>query len=128
MANCKQKRRYYSTELIYLLQRDAYPSGFFVVLVVKGEDTDCNGMSGSSNPLRMKNVTLIINPTITKRDYIVASAAVGTIALCFCIFYITAVVMFNIRKSRNFIQEPMNEQNQDITDQMPSPSTGEVIN
>ncbi|XP_072758199.1 SID1 transmembrane family member 1 [Anoplolepis gracilipes] len=106
--------------------RDAYPSGFFVVLVVKGEDTDCNGMSGSSNPLRMKNVTLIINPTITKRDYIVASAAVGTIALCFCIFYITAVVMFNIRKSRNFIQEPMNEQNQDITDQMPSPSTGET--
>ncbi|KAM0733918.1 SID1 transmembrane family member 1 [Formica fusca] len=60
--------------------REAYPSGFFVVLVVKGEDTDCNGTS-----------------------------------------------VFNIRKSRRFIQEPINEQNEDINDHAPSPSmTGEV--
>ncbi|CAL1681359.1 unnamed protein product [Lasius platythorax] len=107
--------------------REAYPSGFFVVLVVKGEDTDCNGISGS-NPLRTKNVTLIISPTITKRDYIIASGSAGAIALCFCIFYITAVVVFNIRKSREYAkQEPINEENQDIADHVPSPSmTGEV--
>lgn len=115
-------------ELIYLMQREAYPSGFFVVLVVKGEDTDCNGISGS-NPLRTKNVTLIISPTITKRDYIIASGSAGAIALCFCIFYITAVVVFNIKKSREYAkQEPINEENQDIADHVPSPSmTGEVI-
>ncbi|EFN66381.1 SID1 transmembrane family member 1 [Camponotus floridanus] len=101
--------------------REAYPSGFFVVLVVKGEDTECNGISESS-PLRTKNVTLIINPTISKQDYIVATASAGAIALCFCIFYITAVIMFNIRKSRELIQESINEQNQDINDYVPSPS------
>ncbi|GAB1859726.1 SID1 transmembrane family member 1 [Camponotus japonicus] len=101
--------------------REAYPSGFFVVLVVKGEDTECNGISESS-PLRTKNVTLIINPTISKQDYIVATASAGAIALCFCIFYITAMIMFNIRKSRELIQEPINEQNQDINDYVPSPS------
>ncbi|KAL6432784.1 hypothetical protein ACFW04_006278 [Cataglyphis niger] len=106
--------------------REAYPSGFFIVLVVKGEDTDCNGASGN-NPLRRKNVTLIINPTITERDYIIATGLAGAIALCFCIFYITAVVVFNIRKSRKFIQEPINEQNQDINEYAPSPSvTAEV--
>lgn len=98
------------------------------MLVVKGEDTDCNGASGN-NPLRRKNVTLIINPTITERDYIIATGSAGAIALCFCIFYITAVVVFNIRKSRKFIQEPINEQNQDINEYAPSPSvTREVIN
>jgi len=98
------------------------------VLVVKGEDTECNGISESS-PLRTKNVTLIINPTISKQDYIVATASAGAIALCFCIFYITAMIMFNIRKSRELIQEPINEQNQDINDYVPSPSmTREVIN
>ncbi|XP_029169765.1 SID1 transmembrane family member 1-like [Nylanderia fulva] len=107
------------------IPRETYPSGFFVVLVVKAEDTDCNGIS-SRNPLRTKNVTLIINPTITKRDYIIASGSAGAIGLCFCIFYITAVVVFNIRKNREFV-EPINEQNQDINDQVPSPSMpGEV--
>lgn len=111
-----------------MLQREAYPSGFFVVLVVKGEDTECNGIS-ESNPLRTKNVTLIINPTINKQDYIVATGSAGAIALCFCIFYIMAVIMFNIKKSRELMQEPINEQNQDINDYMPSPSmTREVIN
>lgn len=98
------------------------------MLVVKGEDTECNGISESS-PLRTKNVTLIINPTTSKQDYIVATASAGAIALCFCIFYITAVIMFNIRKSRELIQEPIDEQNQDINNYVPSPSmTREVIN
>ncbi|XP_024882541.1 SID1 transmembrane family member 1-like isoform X1 [Temnothorax curvispinosus] len=103
--------------------REAYPLGFFVVLVVKGEDTDCNGLS-SSNPLRTKNVTLIVNPTITKRDYVVASASAAAIVLGFCISYIMAVIVFNIRETKKLAtQEPINEQSQDVNEHVPSPST-----
>ncbi|XP_071555084.1 SID1 transmembrane family member 1 isoform X1 [Temnothorax nylanderi] len=102
--------------------REAYPLGFFVVLVVKGEDTDCNGLS-SSNPLRTKNVTLIVNPTITKRDYVVASASAAAIVLGFCVCYIMAVIVFNIRETKKLAtQEPINEQSQDVNEHVPSPS------
>ncbi|XP_011702065.1 PREDICTED: SID1 transmembrane family member 1-like isoform X2 [Wasmannia auropunctata] len=102
--------------------REAYPLGFFVVLVVKGEDTDCNGLS-SSNPLRTKNVTLIVSPTITKRDYVVASALAAAIVLGFCVCYITAEIVFSIRESKRLAtQEPINEQSQDVNEHMPSPS------
>lgn len=115
--------------LQYLFQREAYPLGFFVVLVVKGDDTDCNGLS-SSNPLRTKNVTLIVNPTITKRDYVVASASAAAIILGFCISYITAVIVFSIRESKKLAtQEPINEQSQDVNEHVQSPSmVGEVTN
>ncbi|KAG5327516.1 SIDT1 protein, partial [Pseudoatta argentina] len=100
--------------------REAYPLGFFVVLVVKGEDTDCNGLS-SSNPLRTKNVTLIVNPTITKRDYVVASVSAAAMVLGFCIIYITAVIVFSIRESKKLAtQELINEQ--DFNEHIPSPS------
>ncbi|KYQ59051.1 SID1 transmembrane family member 1 [Trachymyrmex zeteki] len=103
--------------------REAYPSGFFVVLVVKGEDTDCNGLS-SSNPIRTKNVTLIVNPTITKRDYIVASVSAVAIVLGFCIIYITVVIVFSIRESKKLAtQDPINDQ--DFNEHIPSPSVVE---
>lgn len=112
-----------------MFQREAYPLGFFVVLVVKGEDTDCSGLS-SSDPLRTKNVTLIVNPTVTKRDYVVASASAAAIVLGFCISYITAVIIFNIRESKKLAaQEPINDRSQDMNEHMPSLSmVGEVIN
>ncbi|XP_012056983.1 PREDICTED: SID1 transmembrane family member 1-like [Atta cephalotes] len=101
--------------------REAYPLGFFVVLVVKGEDTDCNGLS-SSNPLRTKNVTLIVNPTITKRDYVVASVSAATIVLGFCIIYITAVIVFSIRESKKLATQDSINENQDFNEHIPSPS------
>lgn len=111
--------------LQYLFQREAYPSGFFVVLVVKGEDTDCNGLS-SSNPIRTKNVTLIVNPTITKRDYIVASVSAVAIVLGFCIIYITVVIVFSIRESKKLAtQDPINDQ--DFNEHIPSPSVVEEV-
>jgi len=111
-----------------LFQREAYPLGFFVVLVVKGEDTDCNGLP-SSNPIRVKNITLIVNPTITKWDYVVASASAAAIILGFCISYITAVIVFNIRESKKLAtQEPINEQSQDVNEHIPSPSMMEEVN
>lgn len=108
---------------MHLFQREAYPLGFFVALVVKEDDTDCNG-SSISNPLRTKNVTLVINPTITKRDYIIASVSAAGIILFFCIFYVTVVIIFKIREGRT-CEEPINDQSQDVN--APSPSmVGEV--
>ncbi|XP_011060637.1 PREDICTED: SID1 transmembrane family member 1-like isoform X2 [Acromyrmex echinatior] len=101
--------------------REAYPLGFFVVLVVKGEDTDCNGLS-SSNLLRTKNVTLIVNPTITKRDYVVASVSAAAIVLGFCIIYITAVIVFSIRESKKLATQDLINENQDFNEHIPSPS------
>lgn len=104
--------------------------GFFVVLVVKGDDTDCNGLLGS-NLLRTKNVTLIIKPTITKHDYIIASGSVVAVALLFFLTYVTAVIVFNIREGKKLErQELLNEQEQSNIDAYaPSPSiTGEVTN
>jgi len=109
-----------------LFQREAYPLGFFVVLVVKGEDTDCNGLS-NSNPLRTKNVTLIVNPTITKRDYIVASVSAAAIVLGFCIIYITAVIVFSIRESKKFATQDSINENQDFNEHIPSPSMVEEV-
>lgn len=99
------------------------------MLVVKGEDSDCSGLS-SSDPLRTKNVTLIVNPTITKQDYIVASASAAAIILVFCISYIIAVIIFTIKESKKLAtQEPLNEQSQDVNEHLPSPSMiGEVTN
>ncbi|XP_011155014.1 SID1 transmembrane family member 1 isoform X2 [Harpegnathos saltator] len=101
--------------------REIYPRGFFVILVVKGNDADCNSLSNST--FRTKNVTLIINPTITKRDYVIATGSTTAIAVLFCISYITAVVIFNIRRSRKLKRlETINEQNENINEQAPSPS------
>ncbi|XP_014484274.1 PREDICTED: SID1 transmembrane family member 1-like isoform X2 [Dinoponera quadriceps] len=102
---------------------ETYPRGFFVVLVVKGDDVDCNGTS-NSNPDRTKSVTLIIDSTITKRDYVIAMGSTTAIAVLFCISYITAVVIFNIRRSRELKRsETINEQDQDINEQAPSVAT-----
>ncbi|XP_032663534.1 SID1 transmembrane family member 1-like isoform X2 [Odontomachus brunneus] len=105
------------------IPRETYPRGFFVILVVKGDDVDCNDTSISS-PLRTKNVTLIINPTITKRDYIIATGSVMTIIVLFCVLYITTVVIFNIKKNRKLERlETINDQSEGTNEQAASPST-----
>lgn len=78
-----------------------------------------------SNPLRTKNITLTVNPTITKWDYIVASASAAAITIGFCISYVVTIIIFNIREGRKLAQEPMNEESQDINEQSPS-TVGEV--
>ena len=55
--------------------KQEYPLGFFVVLVVKGDDTDCYG-APSMIPVRNKRINLAINASITKRDYVIASGVV----------------------------------------------------
>ena len=67
--------------------KQEYPLGFFVVLVVKGDDTDCYG-APSMIPVRNKRINLSINASITKRDYVIASGVVVSIIFSFCIAYV----------------------------------------
>lgn len=106
-----------------MFQREIYPHGFFVVLVVKGDDADCNGLSDSKLD-RTKKITLVINPTISKHDYVIATASVTTIAVLFCISYITTTIIFNIKKNRKLKRlEMINDQNEDVDEQVPSTSS-----
>lgn len=100
--------------------------GFFVVLVVKGDDTDCYG-APSMIPVRNKKVTLTINTSITKQDYIIASATAVSIIFTFCIIYVISIVVSKIKEGRKIKQELLNQESENIAEPIPSPSTiGEV--
>ncbi|XP_015588840.1 SID1 transmembrane family member 1-like [Cephus cinctus] len=106
--------------------KDAYPSGFFVVLVVKGDDTDCTGVT-SLFTSRHKNVTLTIKPSITKKDYIVASSIVLSMFMGFCIFYIIGIAVFQIREGRKLREQLLSEHDdQDGNEHIYSPSVTET--
>ncbi|XP_054001522.1 SID1 transmembrane family member 2-like isoform X1 [Hylaeus anthracinus] len=97
--------------------------GFFVVLVVKGDDTDCYG-SPSTIDLRNKKVALTINASITKHDYIVAISIVISVIFTFCLIYVVGIVLFNIKEGRKIQQELLDNQIcQDLNEPMQSPST-----
>lgn len=86
-------------EKLFYFQREEYPTGFFVVLVVKGDDRDCGGSqipSYSGN----KTVSLSIEPSITKKDYIFASSIALSAVIGFCIFYIIGMIAVKIRDGR----------------------------
>ncbi|XP_012280860.1 SID1 transmembrane family member 2 isoform X2 [Orussus abietinus] len=87
--------------------RDAYPLGFFVVFVVKGDDVDCTGSVKTSFP-RSKTVFLLINATVTKHDYLVASIIIFGLTLVFCTFYLIGVILFRIRHGRRLNEELLN--------------------
>ncbi|KZC10355.1 SID1 transmembrane family member 1 [Dufourea novaeangliae] len=107
--------------------KEAYPRGFFVVLVVKGDDTDCFG-SPHMISLRNKNVTLIVNHSITKQDYLIASGVVVSVILSFCIIYIVGIVALKIKEGRKIGQELLNNQESgNINEPIQSPSTIEEI-
>ena len=96
--------------------------GFFVVLVVKSDDTDCYG-APSMIPLRNKQVYLTINPSITKHDYVVASGVVVSVIFTFCIAYVVSVVMLKIKKEKKIKQELLDQESEQIDESVPSPST-----
>ncbi|CAD1477785.1 unnamed protein product, partial [Heterotrigona itama] len=104
--------------------KQQYPLGFFVVLVVKSDDTDCYG-APSMIPLRNKQVYLTINPSITKHDYVVASGVIVSVIFTFCIAYVVSVVMSKIRKERKIKQELLDQASEQIDVPVPSPSTVE---
>ncbi|XP_063979425.1 SID1 transmembrane family member 2-like [Diachasmimorpha longicaudata] len=80
------------------IPREAYPKGFFIVLVVKSDDTDCTLEMGPSN--RNKTVTITITPNITFKDGVVAAVVTIGIGLVFCGSYVLGVVSHRVRTRR----------------------------
>ncbi|KAK2580071.1 hypothetical protein KPH14_012354 [Odynerus spinipes] len=107
------------------VSREIYPFGFFIVLVVKGDDTDCNGVP-STSLLRSKSVTLTVNASITKHDYIVASCVAASIIISFCICCVVAVVVGKIKEGKRIREELINRDSE-ISENIPSPSTLEEV-
>ncbi|XP_043279627.1 SID1 transmembrane family member 1-like isoform X2 [Venturia canescens] len=108
------------------ISRDAYPEGFFVVLVVKGDDTDCNGTVGDPN--RRKTVHLLIKRSISKEDFITASALALSIGVGFCTIYIFGVVMHRVRKGRELRERLLSDlEESEQPEHLPSPSTVDEV-
>ncbi|XP_017888453.1 SID1 transmembrane family member 1-like [Ceratina calcarata] len=102
--------------------KEAYPLGFFVILVVKGDDTDCSGVP-SMISARNKKVTLTINTSITKKDCLIASGIAIVIIVTFCFAYIISIVLYKIKQDRKLKQELLDQESQQIDDPIASPST-----
>lgn len=73
----------------FVVEKSAFPYGFFVVLVVKSTDEQC-ALSRMSILDRRKHFTLAVQPTITEREYL--TATFGTIAM-FLACYLFALLV-----------------------------------
>lgn len=100
--------------------------GFFVVLVVKSDDTDCFG-SPSTAPVRKKKVALTIHTSISKHKYIVATGIVISIIFTFCIIYAGSIIVAKMKRYREINQELINQDCENVTVSIPSPSTVEEV-
>lgn len=115
--------------MVDFFQREAYPRGFFVVLVVKGDDVDCGDIVEGVNPSRRKFVNLLVKSSISKEDFITASVTAFSVGFAFCAFYIIGVVVHNVRKGRKLREQLLSDQ-QEITDEpvyLQSPSIVEEV-
>lgn len=114
------------SDSIKCLQKEAYPLGFFIVLVVKVDDTDCAGIP-STSPSRSKLVTVSVNAGITKHDYILASALTLSLIIVFNVVCIIIVIVFKIREGRKTLTDAANPAENSEIEQLPSPSTMEEV-
>ncbi|XP_078051216.1 SID1 transmembrane family member 1 [Augochlora pura] len=92
--------------------KEAYPLGFFVVLVVKGDDSDCVG-SPSMISVRNKDVILNIVDSVTKQDYLIASGVAMSVIFIFLFTYIVSTIVINIKRGRKISEEILNGQEEE---------------
>ncbi|XP_066599229.1 SID1 transmembrane family member 1-like [Prorops nasuta] len=103
--------------------REAFSSGFFIVLVVKGDDTDCVGYS-SMKANRFKNVRVTVSSNIARKDYIIACSIALTIVMGFCISYMISAIVAKVKKSRETVaNEILNNEIRYTEDALPGPAT-----
>ncbi|XP_033223305.1 SID1 transmembrane family member 1-like [Belonocnema kinseyi] len=96
---------------------EEYPNGFFIVLVVKGDDKDCTGLPGLITP-RKKIVSLTVTPSISQVDYIIASLIAMSIGIAFCIAYIAGAILYKIKEGRILRAEQLlDDQHEDVVNQ-----------
>ncbi|KAJ8668220.1 hypothetical protein QAD02_009883 [Eretmocerus hayati] len=101
-----------------LVPKDAYPNGFFIVLVVNADDFDCSHKPFSLHD-RVKEVTLTINNSVTRHDYVVACLSAMTLLVTFCVMYISGAIFCRVRRFRilreQTIQDELDRAQQSIS-------------
>lgn len=110
--------------LKFLLQKDIYPNGFFIVLVVNADDSECSGKEYTI-PKRQKHVTVTIQNSVTKHDYIIASVTSLSIILGFCIIYITGAITCKVRHSRILREQSIQDELDRTQQSIASPEEGQ---
>lgn len=93
-----------------------------MILVVKGDDTDCAGVP-SMMSMRNKQVTLTIKTSITKRDCLIASGIAISIIFTFCFAYVISIILYKVREGRRIKEELLNQESQQMDESIASPST-----
>ncbi|PSN48776.1 SID1 transmembrane family member 1 [Blattella germanica] len=91
------------------LTKTAFPSGFYVVFVVKGDDWDCSGNFEGTVPARNKTLTFSISPSITYHNYIIS---VATAFVMFAVFYVFSIVVsfvYFIKQRGNLDPGPLDD-------------------
>jgi hypothetical protein len=84
-------RIYLSNDAFYTcLQKAAFPVGFYVVFVVKGDNWDCSGYYETVTIARNKSLKFLIEPSITYHSYIISTISV---LLVFALFYVFSIVV-----------------------------------
>jgi hypothetical protein len=79
------------------LQKAAFPLGFYVVFVVKGDDWDCSGYYETVTVARNKSVKFSIEPSITYNSYIISTVSAVVVFAVFYIFSVVISVVYHIK-------------------------------
>ncbi|CAH1987156.1 unnamed protein product [Acanthoscelides obtectus] len=88
-----------------------FPYGFYIVFVAKSDDYQCTSFTGfqSGNIERIKNISLIIKPSITHSEYvravIITLAAIGGFYVVFGLSYFLCSVRSHIPRQMAYAPE-----------------------
>lgn len=81
----------------FFLQKTAFPSGFYVVFVVKGDDWDCSGYYETVTFARNKSVKFSIEHSITYHNYVISTVGALIVFVLFYVFSIVISVVYLIK-------------------------------
>nr|QRW27851.1 sid-like C [Phaedon cochleariae] len=98
------------------ISKHNFPHGFYVVFVAKPDDYQCNRVEGvpasSSNPNRIKHLTLVIKPSITYTDYVTAViltlCCIGGFYVVFGLSYFICAVRGTVPRQMAYVADNIN--------------------
>ncbi|XP_069691138.1 SID1 transmembrane family member 1-like isoform X2 [Periplaneta americana] len=80
------------------MSKAAFPQGFYLVFVVKGDDADCSGSYETVTAARNKSLRFSISPSITYHSYIYSTVGALVVFTLFYIFSIVVSVVYFIKQ------------------------------
>lgn len=79
------------------MQKTAFPLGFYVVFVVKGDDWDCSGYYETVTVARNKSVNFSIERGIAYHNYVISTLSALIVFALFYAFSIVVSVVYLIK-------------------------------